>query len=120
MPPCLRFPNGIAPSRFLIEKSTHTNKYGCYITRILGLVNLAPDVVEAVCNGREPEGVSLAHLVKGFPDDWGEQRMIMGLQSSWEGISKMTAYSSHGQSHRCSSGIYSLRGLFYSPWAMYS
>ncbi len=52
-----------------------------YVTRILGLVNLAPDIVEAVCSGSEPEGVSLAHLVKGFPDDWEEQRMVMGFQN---------------------------------------
>jgi len=52
-----------------------------YVTRILGLANLAPDIVEAVCNGCEPEGVSLARLVKGFPDDWVEQRMVMGFQS---------------------------------------
>jgi len=51
-----------------------------YVTRILGLANLAPDIVEAVCSGCEPEGVSLARLVKGFPDDWGEQRMALGFQ----------------------------------------
>ncbi len=51
-----------------------------YVTRILTLANLAPDIVEAVCSGCEPEGVSLARLVKGFPDDWVEQRMVMGFQ----------------------------------------
>ena len=51
-----------------------------YVTRILGLANFAPDIVEAICSGCEPEGVSLARLVKGFPDDWGEQRMVMGFQ----------------------------------------
>jgi len=48
-----------------------------YVTRILGLANLAPDIVEAVCNGSEPEGLSLARLVKGFPDDCEAQRMVM-------------------------------------------
>ena len=52
-----------------------------YVMRILGLANLAPDIVEAVCNGSEPEGVSLARLVKGFPDDWGEQRKMLVVQS---------------------------------------
>jgi len=51
-----------------------------YVMHILGLANLAPDIVEAVCNGSEPEGVSLARLVKGFPDDWVEQRMALGFQ----------------------------------------
>jgi len=50
-----------------------------YVTRILGLANLAPDIVEAVCSGSEPEGVSLARLVKGFSDDWEEQRRMFGV-----------------------------------------
>ena len=49
-----------------------------YITRVLGPANLVPDIVEAVCNGCEPEGVSLAHLVKGLPDDWVEPGMVSG------------------------------------------
>ena len=52
-----------------------------YVTRILALANLAPDIVEAVCSGCEPEGFSLARLVKGFPDDWEEQRTVMGFQT---------------------------------------
>lgn len=52
-----------------------------YVTRILALANLASDIVEAVCNGSEPEGVSFVRLVKGFPDDWVEQRMVLGFQS---------------------------------------
>ena len=51
-----------------------------YVTRILALANLAPDIVEAICSGCEPEGVPLARLVKGFPDHWVEQRMVMGFQ----------------------------------------
>ena len=52
-----------------------------YVTRILGLDNLAPDIVEAICSGCEPDCVSLARLVKGFPDDWEEQRMMLGFLS---------------------------------------
>jgi len=51
-----------------------------YVTRILSLANLAPDIVETICNGSEPEGISLARLVKGFPDDWEEQRMELGFK----------------------------------------
>jgi len=44
-----------------------------YIMRILSLVNLSPDVIEAIVYGREPDGLSLQRLVTGFPDDWEEQ-----------------------------------------------
>ena len=42
-----------------------------FVTRILGLANFALDIVEAVRNDCEPEGISLSRLVKGFPGDWG-------------------------------------------------
>ena len=42
-----------------------------YTMRILSLVNLSPEIVEAIVYGREPDGLSLQKLVTGFPDDWG-------------------------------------------------
>jgi len=51
-----------------------------YVMRILSLVNLAPEIVEAIFKGKEPDGLSLDKLVKGFPDDWEEQREIFGFQ----------------------------------------
>jgi len=50
-----------------------------YTMRILSLVNLSPDVVEAIVYGREPDGLSLQRLVTGFPDDWEEQGRKMGF-----------------------------------------
>jgi len=44
-----------------------------YTKRILSLVNLSPELVEAIVYGREPDGLSLQMLVNGFPDDWEEQ-----------------------------------------------
>lgn len=86
-----------------------------YVTRILGLANLSPDIVKAICNGCEPEGVSLARLVKGFSDDWGEAENGTGIPEP-EPIKEgnTTTYSTHGQSHWASSEIPSQRGLFYS------
>lgn len=50
-----------------------------YVTRILSLANLAPDIIETICAGREPDGLSLERLVKGFSSDWHEQRMELGF-----------------------------------------
>ncbi|MBR2427597.1 MAG: hypothetical protein IKB16_12745 [Lentisphaeria bacterium] len=35
-----------------------------YVTRVLGLNNLAPDIVEAIVNGAEPDGLSIAQIMK--------------------------------------------------------
>jgi hypothetical protein len=51
-----------------------------YVTRILKLTTLAPDIVEAIINGEEPNGLSLAKLVKGFPENWEEQRKWVGVK----------------------------------------
>ena len=49
-----------------------------YISRILRLVNLAPDLQEAIINGEEPDGLSLGKLRGNLPEDWNEQREIFG------------------------------------------
>jgi hypothetical protein len=49
---------------------------GSYVTRILKLTTLAPDIVEAIINGEEPDGLSLAKLTRTFPEEWSEQRIL--------------------------------------------
>ena len=43
------------------------------MTRILKLTTLAPEIVEAIINGKEPDGLSLAKLIRSFPEAWSEQ-----------------------------------------------
>lgn len=50
-----------------------------YVCRILRLTLLAPDIVEATLDGRQPKGLSLADLMGGFPAVWAEQRARWGL-----------------------------------------
>jgi len=52
---------------------------GSYVARILKLTTLAPDIVEALINGEEPNGLSLAKLTQTFPEDWTEQRRQFGF-----------------------------------------
>ena len=54
--------------------------FSAYTVRILSLVNLSPDIVEAIVYGREPDGLSLAKIFEGFPDDWEEQRKVLGFE----------------------------------------
>jgi hypothetical protein len=50
-----------------------------YVGRILRLTLLAPDIVQAILDGREPSGVSLERLVRTLPDAWEEQRHVLGF-----------------------------------------
>ena len=45
-----------------------------YASKVLRLTLLAPDIVEAILAGRQPEGLKLADLLEPFPVDWAEQR----------------------------------------------
>ena len=38
------------------------------------VARLAPDIVEAIVDGREPSGLSLERLVKKMPTLWEQQR----------------------------------------------
>jgi len=52
---------------------------GSYVTRILKMTTLSPDIVEAITNGEEPNGLSLARLTRSFPEEWSEQRSLLGF-----------------------------------------
>jgi hypothetical protein len=45
-----------------------------YVCRMLRLTSLAPDIVEAVERGREPDGISLRQPHDRVPLRWQEQR----------------------------------------------
>jgi hypothetical protein len=45
-----------------------------YLGRILQLTLLAPDIVEAVLDGRQPADLALPALLEPFPADWERQR----------------------------------------------
>ena len=51
-----------------------------YVARTLSLVNLAPDIVTKVMQGKAPESLSLAKATSGFPDDWQEQRKLFQME----------------------------------------
>ncbi|MEZ5809354.1 MAG: hypothetical protein R3D65_16980 [Zhengella sp.] len=44
-----------------------------YISRILRLTLLAPDIVEAILDGGQGPEVTLARLLEPFPVEWAEQ-----------------------------------------------
>lgn len=45
-----------------------------YLARVLRLTLLAPDIVEAILDGRQRPEVTFAKLPDAFPADWTEQK----------------------------------------------
>ncbi|HEU0285295.1 MAG TPA: hypothetical protein VFR52_09145, partial [Sphingomicrobium sp.] len=59
----------------LAEKERVTDAYVC---RLLPLTCLAPDIVEAMLDGRQPRGLRLAEMLGNGTLEWGEQRRAWG------------------------------------------
>jgi hypothetical protein len=45
-----------------------------YVSRLLRLTLLSPDIVEEILDGRQPEGMTLPGLMEPFPAEWERQR----------------------------------------------
>jgi hypothetical protein len=50
-----------------------------YLARMLQLTLLAPDIIESILNGTEPDGLSLEKLYR-VPTMWGQQRLLLGRE----------------------------------------
>lgn len=46
-----------------------------YGSRVLRLTLLAPDIVEAILDGRQPDGMTMPGLMEPFPVEWEKQRV---------------------------------------------
>ena len=60
----------------LAEQEGVTDAYVC---RLLPLTCLAPDIVEAILDGRQPKGLRLAEMLGNGPLAWEEQRSAWGF-----------------------------------------
>ena len=57
-----------------------------FICRVLRLTLLAPIIVEAIIDGRQPSDMTLATLMRPFPAEWREQvQRNCGAAPTWEG-----------------------------------
>jgi hypothetical protein len=60
----------------LAEQESVTDAYVC---RLLTPACLAPDLVEAILDGRQPKGLRLAEVLGNGPLSWEEQRDVWGF-----------------------------------------
>jgi hypothetical protein len=65
------------------ELAAREGMSGSYVTRLVRLAFLAPDLLAVIMDGRQPEGLTAAALLRecrrGLPPDWREQRTLLGF-----------------------------------------
>jgi DNA invertase Pin-like site-specific DNA recombinase len=66
----LRYPRSIVQLTDLDER---------YVRRILRCAFLAPDIVDAILEGRQPPSITLHDLLSDLPSDWVTQRRRLGF-----------------------------------------
>lgn len=57
------------------ELAEHERIAHSYMTRVLRLTLLAPDIVEEILDGRQGAKLTLPRLLEPFPADWAAQRL---------------------------------------------
>lgn len=76
-----RLKSGSAASVREIAKEERVT--GSYVSRVLRLAFLAPDIVEAILDGRHPVDLTAERLLvhQDLPWDWREQRRVLGFDA---------------------------------------
>jgi hypothetical protein len=50
-----------------------------YVSRVLRMTLLAPEIVEAILAGRQPAGLTMAQAMQPFPNSWAHQRKTWSI-----------------------------------------
>ena len=69
--------SGGVPSTSAIAKEEGVTER--YVSRIMRLSFLAPDIVEAILDGYQPADLELERLLRGIPISWDAQRRALGF-----------------------------------------
>ena len=59
----------------IVELAGHEGIAPSYLTRVLRLTLLAPDIVEAILDGRQGSELTLGRLMEPFPVEWERQQL---------------------------------------------
>ena len=62
------------------EIAQHHELSEAHVRRLLRFAYLAPDIVEAIVEGRQPRTLTVKRLLKGIPLDWSDQRSALGIR----------------------------------------
>jgi hypothetical protein len=70
---------GEVPDRTVAAKRLDLNEE--YLRRVLGCAFLAPDIIEAILDGRQPADLTVKTLSRrNLPLDWAKQRAQLGFR----------------------------------------
>ena len=67
------------------ELAAKINMERSYVSRVVRLTLLAPDIVESILEGTQPRELTLQKIIKRFPHSWEEQREKYGFINLKEG-----------------------------------
>ena len=70
-----------AQARSIIDLAEQEGVTDAYICRLLPLTRLAPDIVEAILDGRQPKGLRLSEMLGNGPLVWNAQRETWGFSN---------------------------------------
>jgi hypothetical protein len=65
----------------MVEIASLEGKDKSYISRVMNLAFLAPDITESIITGRQPADLSAEKLIRriNLPLDWDKQRQLLGF-----------------------------------------
>jgi hypothetical protein len=66
-----------------VDTSEIAQSYGFsepHVRRLLRFAYLAPDIVQAIVEGRQPRTLTVKRLLQGIPLDWSDQRAAFGAR----------------------------------------
>ena len=69
-------------ARSVTDLAKQENVTDAYVCRLLPLTCLAPDIVEAILDGRQPKRLRLAEMLGNGPVVWEEQQRTFGFRKS--------------------------------------
>lgn len=69
-------------AKSLMEISVKESVESNYVTRVINLTFLAPDIIKAIIEGRQPATVTADTIMDQFPlpIDWADQRRLLGFR----------------------------------------
>ncbi len=68
---------GKSMSEIAIDEKVHRS----YVGQVLPLAFLAPDITEAILDGRQPRDLKVEQLLKPLPIEWIAQRQVLGFSN---------------------------------------
>jgi hypothetical protein len=75
LPPLTALPDGTYRSAVEIAEAEKITR--SFVNRLLRITLLAPNIQEAILDGRQPKGMQLDELARSMPSSWEKQEELV-------------------------------------------